>query len=218
MSDRSGRKQASAEAWSDCARCGMADANCWAQISASNAECCSACSHSLTPSVQATGPLRPRFHVGPLPGGASADGPAGLRQEPPRAPHVHGGPLHAEALGDLGDAVARRQGGDMTAPLPPGHVIHRLPADAKCGCTPACRHAFHGDMGGLDSDYDHCEACGDHWPCQHAKGRATPVCDLTACRICTGCAHGHPDRCRLTIRCPGTGETHPCRHAPKETR
>jgi hypothetical protein len=39
------------------------------------------------------------------------------------------------------------------------------------------------------------------------------VCTDPACadRRCTACSLGICSRCRETVRCPSTGETHPCR-------
>jgi hypothetical protein len=39
-------------------------------------------------------------------------------------------------------------------------------------------------------------------------------CQLNACRICTDCYHGHPGRCRGTVRCPTDLKVRPCVGAP----
>lgn len=47
---------------------------------------------------------RPRLDIGPRPRRTASDDPARRGQQPSGTPDVHGGALHAEALGDLGDA------------------------------------------------------------------------------------------------------------------
>lgn len=42
---------------------------------------------------------------------------------------------------------------------------------------------------------------------------ATHACDLDACHVCTGCAHGRYADCRLSVKCPTTGRTNACRYA-----
>lgn len=45
-------------------------------------------------------------------------------------------------------------------------------------------------------------------------GAMLALCTLTACKVCTGCAHGGSRPCAGTVRCPTTGAVSRCQHAP----
>jgi hypothetical protein len=74
---------------------------------------------------QTSGFDRPRLDVGPVPSGASADGPLRSGQHVALLPLIDGGALHAEALGDLGDSDG--VGGH-------GSSVERILTDIKVRC------------------------------------------------------------------------------------